>query len=359
MPDTSGLSFYQTDDTTSKSITYGFEVLSPDDITVINTASNGTKTVLKLESEIPAGNAEVGYGYTVNLATKTVTMTAASWESHPIIYSGTTIRVFRTTSVMPLIDFQSGAVLSEGDLDMAYKQGLFAAQEMTEDAADTSAGLQSVTSGVIAPGAVTGPKIAPNAISEARLMDGAVTSVKIQDDAVNAAKIQDGTVGSSELATACVTENKLGNLSVTETKIGALAVTQAKVAKASAANMLGQSATDGVVTPDVLKYSPFSPRCYGVVTYNTTSLAYDANASYNVASVSEPSEDTRTITFSVPLSDVNYVVVATMQTANGVGPNEIVSITNKSTTSFTLESYHDDSSNLSINFVVFGSSLSA
>ena len=123
--------------------------------------------------------------------------------------------------------------------------------------------------------------------------------------------------------------------------------------------MLGQSATDGVVTPDVLKYSPFSPRCYGVVTYNTTSLAYDANASYNVASVSEPSEDTRTITFSVPLSDVNYVVVATMQTANGVGPNEIVSITNKSTTSFTLESYHDDSSNLSINFVVFGSSLSA
>jgi hypothetical protein len=359
MPDTSGLSFYQTDDTTSKSITYGFEVLSPDDITVINTASNGTKTVLKLESEIPAGNAEVGYGYTVNLATKTVTMTAASWESHPIIYSGTTIRVFRTTSVMPLIDFQSGAVLSEGDLDMAYKQGLFAAQEMTEDAADTSAGLQSVTSGVIAPGAVTGPKIAPNAISEARLMDGAVTSVKIQDDAVNAAKIQDGTVGSSELATACVTENKLGNLSVTGTKIGALAVTQAKVTKASAANMLGQSATDGVVTPDVLKYSPFSPRCYGVVTYNTTSLAYDANASYNVASVSEPSEDKRTITFSVPLSDVNYVVVATMQTANSVGTNEIVSITNKSTTSFTMESTHDDAINLSINFIVFGSSLSA
>ncbi len=46
MPDTSGLSFYQTDDPTSKSITYGFDVLSADDITVIAIASNGARTVL-------------------------------------------------------------------------------------------------------------------------------------------------------------------------------------------------------------------------------------------------------------------------------------------------------------------------
>ena len=234
MPDTSGLSFYQTDDPTSKSITYGFDVLSADDITVIAIASNGAKTFLTVES----GD---GYGYTVNLDTKTVTYTGASWTSHPQIYPSSDIRVYRTTSVIPSIDFTAGAVLSESDLDTAYKQGLFAAQEMTEDAADTNAGLQSVTSGVIAAGAVTAPKIATNSISEDRIINSAVTNAKIADNAVNAAKIQNGTVGSDELATGCVIESKIGNLAVTETKIGDEAVTQNKVTKATKANMEAQS----------------------------------------------------------------------------------------------------------------------
>tara|TARA_R110002153_G_scaffold86532_2_gene214866 strand:+ start:1361 stop:2449 length:1089 start_codon:yes stop_codon:yes gene_type:complete len=362
MPDTSGLSFYQTDDTTSKSITYGFEVLSPDDITVIATASNNTKTVLRLESEIPAGDGEVGYGYTVNLATKTVTMTAASWHSHPLIYASSSIRVFRTTSVIPLIDFKSGAVLSEGDLDMAYKQGLFAAQEMTEDAADTSAGLQSVTTGVIAPGAVTGPKIAPNAIAEDRLIDGAVTSVKIQDDAINAAKIQDGTVGSSELAAACVTENKLGNLSVTETKIGNEAVTQNKVTKASKGYMETQSENYGVVTPDVLKYSPFSPRCYGFIDYNNTGADALGPESWNVDTSATTAEVNtarrRKIFFDTDLSSTNYTVIATFSGA--AGSDGRIFILDKQAGSFVI--YSDDVSETTargINFIVFGSSLSA
>ena len=362
MPDTSGLSFYQTDDTTSKSITYGFEVLSPDDITVIATASNNTKTVLRLESEIPAGDGEVGYGYTVNLATKTVTMTAASWHSHPLIYASSSIRVFRTTSVIPLIDFKSGAVLSEGDLDMAYKQGLFAAQEMTEDAADTSAGLQSVTTGVIAPGAVTGPKIAPNAIAEDRLIDGAVTSVKIQDDAVNAAKIRDGTVGSSELAAACVTENKLGNLSVTETKIGNEAVTQNKVTKASKGYMETQSENYGVVTPDVLKYSPFSPRCYGFIDYNNTGADALGPESWNVDTSATTAEVNtarrRKIFFDTDLSSTNYTVIATFSGA--AGSDGRIFILDKQAGSFVI--YSDDVSETTargINFIVFGSSLSA
>ena len=359
MPITSGLSFYETDDITSQSITYGFEVLSPDDITVINTSSSGTKTVLRLESDIPTTDAESGYGYTVNLSTKTVTMTAASWQSHPLIYPGSSVRVYRTTSVIPLIDFQSGAVLNEGDLDMAYKQGLFAAQEMTEDAADTSAGLQSVTTGVIANGAVTGPKIASNAISEDRLLDGAVTSVKIQDNAVNAANIQDGTVGSSELAPLGVIESKLGNLSVTETKIGDGAVTQNKVTKATPVYMETQSSNYGVVTPDVLKYSPFSPKCYGSVSYNqsaTQVVHHSYNVNTTTTTAASVSNNNRIIYFDTPMLDTNYTVVASLGGSSSITIGS-AGVLNKTVSSFELRLYHNPLSGGYVDFVVFGSKL--
>ena len=356
MPDTSGLSFYQTDDPTSKSITYGFDVLSADDITVIAIASNGARTVLRLESEIPPGDGEEGFGYAINLTTKTVTITASSWDSHPLIYSNSSVRVYRTTSVIPSIDFTAGAVLSESDLDTAYKQGLFAAQEMTEDAADTSAGLQSVTSGVIAAGAVTAPKIATNSISEDRIINSAVTNAKIADNAVNAAKIQNGTVGSDELATGCVIESKIGNLAVTETKIGDEAVTQNKVTKATKSHMEAQSGSYGVVTPDVLKHSPFSPRCYGSLGLATDSDNSFAH-SYNVASVSANNAE-RTVTFSTPLhSNADYVVVATI-TATGAG-YDAPSIVSKSASGFTIDFNNNRGSGRGIDFIVFGSTLSA
>lgn len=351
MPDTSGLSFYQTDDVTTKSITYGFDVLSADDITVIAIASNGTKTFLTVES----GD---GYGYTVNLTTKTVTYTGASWDSHPLIYPSSSVRVYRTTSVIPSIDFTAGAVLSESDLDTAYKQGLFAAQEMTEDAADTNAGLQSVTSGVIAAGAVTAPKIATNSISEDRIIDSAVTNAKIADNAINAAKIQNGTVGSDELAANCVIESKIGALAVTETKIGDQAVTQNKVTKATKANMEAQSGSYGVVTPDVLKYSQFAPRCYGSVTYDTGSESF-SSGSYNVQSVTNTSTSKRTITFSTPMSDVNYFVSVT-GTAASSSTNFYATVINKTVNGFVIDGAEvTETSTFGFDFVVFGSTLSA
>lgn len=350
MPDTSGLSFYETDDVTTKSITYGFDVLSADDITVIAIASNGARTVLTVES----GD---GYGYTVNLDTQTVTYTGASWDSHPLIYPSSSVRVYRTTSVIPSIDFTSGAVLSESDLDTAYKQGLFAAQEMTEDAADTNAGLQSVTSGVIAAGAVTAPKIATNSISEDRIIDSAVTNAKIADNAVNAAKIQNGTVGSDELATGCVTSAKIGANQVTTAQIVNNAVTQAKVVKAGKANMEALTGSSGqavgIVTPDVLRYSQFAPKCYGTVAYSSGSATLAAG-SYNVASASQ-SGDQRTITFTDGMSDNNYVVFANMETSGAMGDNHSVTVMAKTTAGFTIESQANVASTTSINFIVFGS----
>ena len=45
------------------------------------------------------------------------------------------IRLYRQTTSNALVDFVDGARLTESDLDTAYKQGLFVAQEVSEDAA--------------------------------------------------------------------------------------------------------------------------------------------------------------------------------------------------------------------------------
>ena len=124
MSATSGLSFYLSaflTPSTAQTLNYGFESLVDDDITVV--FINGSNTRLVLTK---------GAHYTLNTATQEVTCTAATWISlsavSGIVDSSSKIRIFRTTSIQPSVDFKSGAVLSENDLDNAYKQGLFAAQ---------------------------------------------------------------------------------------------------------------------------------------------------------------------------------------------------------------------------------------
>ena len=59
--------------------------------------------------------------------TTTVTLSAV-----PSAFS--IVRIYRATTSDQLIDFQAGARLAESDLDTAYNQGLFVAQEVSEDA---------------------------------------------------------------------------------------------------------------------------------------------------------------------------------------------------------------------------------
>ena len=51
------------------------------------------------------------------------------------------IRVWRNTGTTQLVDFQNGSRLSESDLDTAYQQGLFVAQEVSENASTGVAGI--------------------------------------------------------------------------------------------------------------------------------------------------------------------------------------------------------------------------
>ena len=73
-------------------------------------------------------------------ATNTITLSAT-----PTAGSYSKLRVYRQTSTDPLVDFVDGARLTESDLDAAYRQGLFAAQEVSEDAAAVGTTLSSVT----------------------------------------------------------------------------------------------------------------------------------------------------------------------------------------------------------------------
>ena len=85
--------------------------------------------------------------------TTTVTLSAA-----PTAYSK--IRVFRSSTTEALIDFQNGSRLAESDLDTAYQQGLFVAQEVAEVAdPEGGSGIGNIVNSQLA-GGITQGKLA-------------------------------------------------------------------------------------------------------------------------------------------------------------------------------------------------------
>ena len=127
---------YPSGSVTLTAVTYDvpFKYLSIDDVNVIG--FNGEKwTPLALDASAPR-----------DAVNKTVTLATAPNALY------TKIRLYRATSTTQLVDFQNGSRLSESDLDTAYQQGLFVAQEIAEDASTSQfaavrdASLQASTS---------------------------------------------------------------------------------------------------------------------------------------------------------------------------------------------------------------------
>ncbi|OUU73503.1 MAG: hypothetical protein CBC27_00800 [Opitutia bacterium TMED67] len=105
------------------------DVLNANDIKVFGVKLDGTREELPINSR--------------DASAKTVTLvqTPAAWASNYI----SKIRVYRQTTSNALVDFVDGARLTESDLDTAYKQGLFVAQEVSEDAGQAGTQLTNVT----------------------------------------------------------------------------------------------------------------------------------------------------------------------------------------------------------------------
>ena len=349
---TTALSYYQQESATisewTNPITFSLEALSADDIEVCVINSSAAEGFQKLTLIKDTD-------YTLDFAAKTVTCTSTNWSDLSKInnHVADQIRVFRATSTTELVDFTNGAVLSADDLNLAYKQNLFAAQEMNEDAGHTRGGIQSVSETALADAAVATAKIQNNAVTSDKIATDAVIAAKIASGAVTTTKLAAEAVTEEKIETEAVTTNKLENDAVTTVKIVDDAVTYAKVAPASKAEMEGQSAA-GVVTPDVLKNSPLVPKCYGSVTYDGGSPSVAAG-SYNVQSVANTSTSQRTITFNTALSDANYFVLVTGTSPSAV-TNFYATVIQKSTSGFVIDAaVTNEADYLNFDFVVFGS----
>ncbi len=365
---TTALSYYQQESATisewTNPITFSLDALSADDIEVCAIASTG-----------PSGFQRTalvkGVDYTLDFDAKTITCTDTHWTDLDAIQDATgsggtsyppdQIRVFRSTGVGSLVDYTDGAVLNAADLNLSYKQSLFATQEMNEDAGFTRGGVQSVTEGTLGALSVSSAKIQNNAVTASKIDDNAVTTAKIDEEAVTDDELATNSVTEEKIATDAVTANKLATDAVTTVKIEDEAVTYDKVLPASKAQMEGQLGTGthgtpgvvaGVVTPDVLKNSPLVPKCYGTVTFDTDTPTFSGD--FNVGSVSRPDAYQRTITFDTALNDASYTVLLTQQYNAGT-PARYPSVLNKSSNGFTLYGQNGEHANMAMNFVVFGS----
>ena len=119
----------------------------------------------------------------VDVAAKKITL-SANPSATAGVDGDSAIRIYRSTTKDPIVDFQAGSRLSEADLDNAYKQGLYAAQEVQENASTTGG---------------------------AALTDDCIDHNHIKADAVRASEIKDGEVGTAELADDSVTTAKTAN----------------------------------------------------------------------------------------------------------------------------------------------------
>ena len=227
MATTYELSYFETDaGLTGTTFVYGFDALTEGDVKIIG-------YIAAVQTDLSSTIS------TVNTTTKTLTLSAA-----PTGYDK--IRIYRSTTVLPLVDFTSGAVLSEDALNTAYRHSLFAAQEVSQDASNSSN--RSV-------------------IFTADINTGAITTDKLAIDSVTSTKLADNCVLDEHINVGAVTTTKLANLSVTEGKLAANSVITTKILDANVtagklANTLDLSAK--TITLPLIN-NPFSKQLLYVV----------------------------------------------------------------------------------------------
>ena len=288
--------FEYTNTPTQTSFTFPFRFITLGDVHVLGfNETSSAYTNLDSAADVSA-NAN-NQGGTVTLP--------ASWNSGSLY---NTVRIYRATSTTQLVDFENGSRLTATDLDNAYQQSLYVAQEVTEDAntfqfklqknlTDTAltnvasfrhtdltgdgtatafnlsftpatetpeAYLVSIDGAVQAPDAYTIAIDIPSTITFASAppassvitvvtLASSNTAATVDDVTLevneenNKISVKDGGVTESKLGTGSVTETKLGTGSVTESKLGTGSVTESKLGTGSVtADKLGT----GSVTAD-------------------------------------------------------------------------------------------------------------
>ena len=280
-------------------------------------------------------------------------------------------RIYRSTSLNPIVDFQSGSRISEADLDTAYRQALFAAQEAAEDAPGSASRSVQATDD-IGLFAVTATRLDTDAVVTAKIKDANVTAGKLATDAVETAKIKDLNVTTGKLAADAVETAKIDDGAVTAPKLASTLDLSSKTltfpasSLAEKADMQDELSNGKTCVASTLKHHPGVAKAYGRIVLagtdgGTTALA---TGDYNVTSVapsaySDPVDgdpDFTRVTLSNAMADTNYVVTATEEqlasATNDYGTaTSGVTVNIISTTQFDIGTNADGAS---ISFVVHG-----
>jgi hypothetical protein len=129
-----------------------------------------------------------------------------------------------------LVDFVNGSVLTESELDRAYRHTRYLAEEASEFAS-VSLELEGLLEGSqIKDGTVSTTKITDGAVIASKIATNAVDGTKIATNAVDGTKIADGAVTNTKIATNAVDGTKIADGVVINSKIGADAVDGTKIA---------------------------------------------------------------------------------------------------------------------------------
>ena len=221
----------------------------------------------------------------VNPTAKTVTLTQA-----PSSY--TKLRVYRASSTQQLVDFQSGSRLSESDLDTAYQQGLFVAQEVSEDAntnqyvaisgaAQTAVSVATVQATAIIDTAVADAEAAAaNAIATTTILtDAAVADAEAAAESAIEAALQAGTRLTNFASHEVVSDATDGLIDGTNTVFNITSFpprTQTPEAYRVTIDGIMQSPTDAYtigMNPDIITFSSAPPVGAKIVVVTAASAA--------------------------------------------------------------------------------------
>lgn len=173
---------------------------------------------------------------------------------------------------------------------------------MIADGAVTNADLaaDAVTSAKIADGTVTNADLAASAVTAAKIAAAAVTNSHLAADAVTSDKIADGTVTNADLAADAVTSAKIADGTVTNADLAASAVTATKIAAAAVTN---SHIAANAVTSNKIDWStitvPMGSLASFILTNNQTSVTLDGTFSGDGSGLTGLQADSTNAVFTV------------------------------------------------------------
>ena len=185
-------------------------------------------------------------------------------------------------------------------------------------------GVDAVTSAKIADNAVLTAAIAANAVTTVNIANDAITTALIAENAVTSAVIAAGAITSTELGVDAVTSAKIADNAVTAAQIGADAVTTAKIANDAVTNAL--IATDAV-NGDSIAANSVTASSIVAGTITASELAADSVTASQIAAGSVTASEiaANTITASQIAADAITAneIAADAVTANAIAANTI------------------------------------